>query len=113
MDGFERDEGLSLGGTLPLYKAFSEMSRLAGESWESEYPDLSGVVSQIEDGDDASPEWLEAVKEQAVRFKAKYGDKIDGYTSGLLDVLAGKGDGLGESPVRGRNGLEAPRMRES
>ncbi len=81
------EKTIELGGTLPVYKAFSDMAKVAGDAWETDYADLSGVLTQCEDGADADPEWLADVKTQAAQFLEQYGDKAGEMVGEILNQL--------------------------
>lgn len=78
---------IELGATLAVYEAFSEMTHAAGAKWQSEYPDLAGVLSQCESQEDADPDWLASVREQATRFAREF--KVGPEATGILEELAG------------------------
>lgn len=84
----EREETLELGGTLQLYEAFADMAHAAGKTCYDDYPDLFGVVSQVEDQADADPQWLEKVRQQAKVFEAKYSPHLKEHTLWILDQLS-------------------------
>ena len=84
----EREETIDLGGTLPLYAAFAEMARAAGPD-QKNYPDLFGVLSQVEDQADAPADWLEDVKDQAKVFLSRHGSRLSGAAQWVLKQLIG------------------------
>ncbi len=87
------DRTVELGGTLPLYAAFAEMVRAAGGDRQAraDYPDLFGVLDQVEDQDDADPEWLAAVRAQAAAFLKKHAAKLDAHAAWVLGQLVHEG----------------------
>jgi hypothetical protein len=86
----ETEETIELGGAMQLYAAFTEMSRAAGADWERDYPELSGVVSQVEDQEDADPEWLKGAQKQAHDFLRDHGADVGDHARWVLTTLARK-----------------------
>lgn len=74
----EREETIEIGATLPTYAAFAKMASAAGDAWFTDYPDLSGVLTQCESQEDADPTWLADVRKQA-------GQMLDRHASGIGD----------------------------
>ena len=81
------DDSASLGGTIQLYKAYQDMLKVAGKEFWDDWPDLGGVMSQVESQEPADPEWLADVREQAHFFLQKHEDQLEPYTVGLLGLL--------------------------
>lgn len=82
------DKTLELGPTLPVYKAFAELAHVVGEDdWLSEYPALSGVLSQCESQEDADPVWLNQVSGQANHFLRQYRPRLSRDALVLLEKL--------------------------
>lgn len=79
----EKELTVELGGTQQLYRAFADMAKACGPGCYTEYPDLFGVVSQVESQEDADPEWLADVRKQASAFMAKY----PGVATDVLKLL--------------------------
>lgn len=86
------DEALDLGDPFDLYKAFAEMDHAGGME---NYPELFGVVEATELQDDVDPGWLEAVRDQAGRFRAAHGRKLEPGALSVLDAL-GRAEEFGE-----------------
>jgi len=98
----EADEAIDLGSTFPFYSAFSEMERIGGDNVYEEYPELFGVIDQTESQDDAVPEWLSQVKEQAQKFKDRYETDLSDRAKSILNALLGQeDDDNGESEEEG------------
>jgi hypothetical protein len=87
----DRDETIELGPTLPMYKIFSNITRVAGGSkvMQRDYPDLYGVPTATETQDDVPSDWLEDVHSQALEFLNKHGndDSLEQDSKDLLDTL--------------------------
>lgn len=88
----DKDETVELGPVIPVYKAFARMSRLVGtEVWLKYYPELADVLDHCErTNDDADPEWLAKVRDQAAKFLRQYGKRLDGYGVVALKRLSGQ-----------------------
>ena len=85
----DQEETVELGGTLPVYAAFAEMARVAGSSWETDYSDLAGVLTQCENQEDADPQWLDAVRTQVSILLRRKGDHLSNLARGVLRQLEG------------------------
>jgi hypothetical protein len=83
------DETLELGGTLQLYAAFAEMAHLAGEGYLENWPDLFGVLTQVELQEDADSDWLVDVRAQASQFLDSYGPRLSEHSRWVLEQLGG------------------------
>ena len=85
----ETDETIELGGTFQLYKAFGEWAAVSG-TWDvfvSKWPALSGLVSQVESQEDADPEWLSDLRQEASRFLHEHADELGDGPHGILTRL--------------------------
>lgn len=85
----EADETVELGGTIPFYGAFAKMQKIAGGM--DDYPDLFGVMTQVELQEDADPDWLADVRDQATTFLDKHKGDLDEYTIWMLEQLSTAG----------------------
>jgi hypothetical protein len=85
----EREETIELGGTFQMYSSFAEMARVANDDTLSGWPALSGVTYQVELQEDAPPDWLAEVRQEASTFLAAYEDSLSSGTVFLLKLLAG------------------------
>jgi hypothetical protein len=80
---------IELGGTLQLYEAFSSMAAAAGGWYLVKWPDLFGVVTQVESQEDADPEWLDDMRREAAAFLEQYRGKISEHAVWVLEQLTG------------------------
>jgi hypothetical protein len=80
---------IELGGTLQLYEAFSSMAAAAGGGYLVKWPDLFGVVTQVESQEDADPEWLDDMRREAAAFLEQYRGKISEHAVWVLEQLTG------------------------
>lgn len=80
---------LELGPTLPLYAALADMRRAAGPGFFAEWPDLGGLVSQVESQADADPGWLADARAQAAAFLRRHRGALAARTVRVLEALAG------------------------
>jgi hypothetical protein len=87
-----KDDGLELGGTIPVYQAFTEMQRLVGQQrWQMQYPALGGVLTQCEWQRDADPDWLAEVRRQAQKMLDRHREGLSQDAQNLLANLATAG----------------------
>jgi len=83
---------VDLGGTIQMYQAFGEMQDLAGEGYMGAWPALWGVSTQVESQDDAHPEWLAEVRDEAARFLSQHGGKLSANARWILGQLDADAD---------------------
>jgi hypothetical protein len=85
----EDDEAIDLGDPFALSQAFTEMERAAesDDGWEEL---LS--VPQFVDAEDADPDWLAAVRDQAAWMLDKHGDGLSEHTRWVLGQLGEGGE---------------------
>lgn len=86
------EKTVELGGTVQLYEAFAEMAKSAGPDYLDDWPDLFGVVTQVETQEDAPPDWLADVREQAKRFLREYRGGLGGNAVAVLKALSEAGE---------------------
>lgn len=97
----EKEETIELGGTMQLYRAFADMAHAAGPAAYEDYPDLFGVVTQVETQEDADPEWLADARKQAAVFLSRHGEALTPDARAVLVSLAGEGVRMSlDSPSR-------------
>lgn len=96
----DAEETVELGGTLAALHAFAELATAAGgdAAWVGDWPALSGVTNQCETQEDADPEWLAEVREEAARFRGEHADALSAEAVDILDALAGSEGGAGDPP---------------
>jgi predicted RNase H-like HicB family nuclease len=82
-----KDLAVELGGTLRAYSLFSEMAKAAGDDYLAEWPALFGVMAQVESQEDADPEWLKELGEEARQFEVEHGGELSAEANRLLETL--------------------------
>jgi hypothetical protein len=101
----DADETVELGPTLLTYKAFAELKRAAGPRWETDYPDLAGVLTQCETQEDADPRWLIGVRRQAAALLRTAGARLSPDARDLAETLASAGSSPTPDPEEAADAL--------
>ena len=82
-----QDQTVELGPTLEVYRAMADLQHLAGRDWRKKYGALAGVLTQCERQEDADPDWLAEVREQAADFLKVYAEDLSGRGKDILERL--------------------------
>jgi predicted RNase H-like HicB family nuclease len=83
----EHEITVELGGALQLYQAFSDMAKAAGDGYLKQWPDLFGVISQVETQEDAPEGWLIDMRTEAREFLDRYKESLQPHTKWVLEQL--------------------------
>jgi hypothetical protein len=86
---YAHDKYIPQGGTLKLYQAFANMADAAGPDYLQRWPDLFGVVTQVEWQEDADPEWFADMRREASDFLDAYEDQLSPEAVFILKQLSG------------------------
>lgn len=71
-----------------MYAAWAEIAELVGTAFESEYPNLSGLVTQVESQEPCDQEWLVDAQDEARQLMADHA--LSDKALSLLEALVGR-----------------------